>query len=115
MKKINLRGKNGLCSNIAFLRLGDVVQPPEEKHLKRHFLYQLVYQEDLKANRDFDSEVLSSRGLAFVAIELCTKLHYTILTKMKKLNYVTLCYKKIWSHSHSRLDHECAIPREMIY
>lgn len=47
-----------------------------------------------KANRDLDSAMLSSRGLAFVAIELCTKLHYVSLMKMKKLNCVTLCYKK---------------------
>jgi|GEM_PF-6430155 len=47
-----------------------------------------------KANRNLDSAMLSSRGLAFVAVELCTKLHYTTLMKIKKLNYVTLCYKK---------------------
>lgn len=49
-----------------------------------------------KANRDLDSAMLSSRGLAFVATELCTKLHYVSLTKMKEFNYVTLCYKKPW-------------------
>lgn len=67
-----------------------------------------------KANRDLDSAMLSSRGLAFVAIELCTKLHYTTLTKMKKLNCVTLCYKKTRGVSHPSVDRECAILREII-
>ncbi len=47
-----------------------------------------------KANRNLDSAMLSNRGLAFVAVELCTKLYYTTLIKINKLNYVTLCYKK---------------------
>lgn len=54
MKRINLQERNGLySSNIAFLRLRDVIQPPEEKHLKRCFLYQLVYQDDRNVTINF--------------------------------------------------------------
>lgn len=55
-----------ICS-IAFLRLGDTIQPPAGEHLRDTPLYQLVYQDKLKTKRNIDSTMLSSRGLAFVA------------------------------------------------